>query len=109
MHDVTRLTAWQTATVVAHGCESTWTRAAQMGRGPPYVRAPDLRESHGSVWDRPRRLQNEFKKAGEGIGEETRVVVARADRTHYALGLLGVEDDMVALDLRDDAFSRLSG
>lgn len=108
LHDVTRLTGWQTAKQIADGCESTWTRAAKMGRGPPYVRSPDMRLADGSTSDSSHRLHRRIQKVKQHNGEEMRVVIARTDRAHYALGLLGVDDDFEKLELKDDAFHQMA-
>jgi hypothetical protein len=38
MHEVSRLTGWESANVMVRGCESAWIVAAKQGRGPPYER-----------------------------------------------------------------------
>ncbi|KAF4126757.1 Fungal Zn(2)-Cys(6) binuclear cluster domain [Geosmithia morbida] len=102
MNDVTRLTGWQTARQIAVGCESMWIKTAQMGRGPPYARSVYFDTDNDMAWDTSRRIERRIHEAER---TETRFVVARTDRAHYALGLLGVEEDLAALELRDDAFS----
>ncbi|KAI1133764.1 hypothetical protein F5Y10DRAFT_4789 [Nemania abortiva] len=42
LRDIARLTGWQSAHQIADGCESAWSKAAQLGRGPPYKPAPDV-------------------------------------------------------------------
>lgn len=106
MHDITRLTGWQSAKQIADGCESAWTRAAQFGRGPPYMRASDSKDTKQSIWSNHRRIDQRIMEADCSAGGEGRVVLARAERAHYALGLLGVEDDFEYLELNDDAFNR---
>jgi len=127
MHDIARLTGWQSARQIADGCESAWTKAAAMGRGPPYERPPGLGELFpSSIWLRPRRLDRKFRelkaveKAGGapesglagttgdteevgGLGGETRLVLARTEQTHFALGLLSVERDFETLELSEAA------
>ncbi|CAJ2513783.1 Uu.00g019020.m01.CDS01 [Anthostomella pinea] len=46
LHDIARLTGWQSAHQIADGCESAWTKAAQYGRGPPYERAADVDDDY---------------------------------------------------------------
>lgn len=104
MHNVTRLTGWQSAKQIANGCESAWAKAAKLGRGPPYERAPDLDADEQSVWDSARRIDKRIQEV-DGGREERRVVLARAERAHYALGLLSIEDDLEYLELKDDAFN----
>lgn len=74
-------------------------RAAHMGRGPPYVRSADLMAGGPlTVWSNPRRIDKRIQELEEG-GE---VVLAKADRAHLALGLLGVDGDLDRLRLSDD-------
>lgn len=39
LREITRLTGFKTADVIAGGCEKAWMMAAKLGRGPPYERA----------------------------------------------------------------------
>ncbi|KAI1276744.1 hypothetical protein F5Y07DRAFT_128468 [Xylaria sp. FL0933] len=41
LRDIARLTGWQSAHQIADGCESAWSKAAQLGRGPPYNPPPE--------------------------------------------------------------------
>lgn len=100
MHDIARLTGWQSAKGIANGCESGWIKAAQMGRGPPYVRDPRLNPSvPSSVWQNPRLIDRKLVELEPGEG---RLVIARSERPHLAIGLLGVEHDLEVLDLKDE-------
>jgi hypothetical protein len=99
LHDINRLTGWQSARQIADGCESAWTKAAQLGRGPPYSRPPDVEAQRPkSVWDNPRRIDQRISEIDEPGG---RVVLALEKQAFYALGLLGVEQDMEKLELKD--------
>ena len=103
MHDTTRLTGWQSALQIADGLESGWMKAFQLGRGPPYV--PMTRdESVPSVWMNPRRIDRKIRESDES--EDTQVVLGKSERASYALGLLGVEDDLDRLQLKDDPWSK---
>ncbi|PKS08903.1 hypothetical protein jhhlp_003516 [Lomentospora prolificans] len=99
LHDISRLTGWGSARQIAEGCEASWVRAAHMGRGPPYARSADLNTGAPlTVWSNPRRIDRRIQELEEG-GE---VVLAKADRAHLALGLLGVDGDLDRLKLVDD-------
>lgn len=39
LRDIARLTGWETALAVTVGLETTWNKAAELGTGPPYIRA----------------------------------------------------------------------
>ncbi|CAM1511415.1 Fc.00g089280.m01.CDS01 [Cosmosporella sp. VM-42] len=102
MYDISRLTGWQSAKQIADGCESGWIKAAQLGRGPPYVRAPDIgAEVPISVWQNPRRIDRIIQEH-DGTGDDKRLVLAKSERAYYALGLIGVEHDLEVLELKDD-------
>ncbi|KAI8629018.1 hypothetical protein F5Y19DRAFT_475578 [Xylariaceae sp. FL1651] len=49
LRDIARLTGWQSAHQIADGCESAWSKAAQLGRGPPYKPAPAPEEEVDSA------------------------------------------------------------
>ena len=98
MHDVARLTGWQSARQIASGCEAGWVKAANMGRGPPYESPADLDEPPASIWNRPRRLMDRMRELEE---VEERLVLSSSERPHYAIGLLSVEEDLERLELRD--------
>jgi hypothetical protein len=99
LHNIGRLTGWRSGRQIASGLESGWTKAAAMGRGPPYLRLEDrLPNTPSSIWDNPRRLDQRIKELDE---REGRLVLAKTEQTHYALGLLGMEQDLNKLELRD--------
>ncbi|KAI0206336.1 hypothetical protein F4808DRAFT_115558 [Astrocystis sublimbata] len=91
LRDIARLTGWQSAHQIADGCESAWSKAAQLGRGPPYKAAPaaeeeadakEVRSRHEAkkrqpphpldvappgmswVWGNPRRLDRRIQEEG---------------------------------------------
>jgi hypothetical protein len=98
LRDVARLTGWQTALAIATGCETSWVKASELGRGPPYNRTSEERVTP-DVWNTSRRID----RALEGkTNAEKRFVIDKSDRVHYALGILGVEQDFENLDLDND-------
>lgn len=100
MHDIGRLTGWQSARQIADGCESAWTKAAAVGRGPPYVRAPELNTDPGvSIWGNPRRIDRLIQEIEDDNGK---IVLAKGEQAHYALGLLSVEHDLERLELEQE-------
>jgi hypothetical protein len=95
LRDIGRLTGWQTAYAIATGCETSWVKTAELGRGPPYTRTaeeivvPD-------IWSHSRRID----KALSGLNsEERRCAIKNSDRVHYALGMLSVQEDFENMDL----------
>ncbi|KAK5998480.1 putative transcriptional regulatory protein C15D4.02 [Cladobotryum mycophilum] len=97
MFDVSRLTGWQSARQIAGGCESSWIKAHEMKRGPPYTRTTLFNSQ--SIWDNPRRIDDRIREISQG--EEEPLVLQNADRANYALGLLAVEEDLEVLKLED--------
>ena len=73
------------------------------------MRPADLEGTEQSIWNSNRRIDRRILEADFRGGDERRVVLARAERAHYALGLLGVEDDLEYLELKDDTFNRDMG
>jgi hypothetical protein len=68
---------------------------AELGRGPPYIRTTEERVVP-DIWTSSRRIDRAFR--GLSV-DERRIIVRGPDRVHYALGLLGVEEDFENLDL----------
>lgn len=81
---------------VATGCEKSWIKAAEMGRGPLYERTGDERV-HTKTWDTDRRLGRATVQDHQGTDQ--RFVISTHERIHFALGVLGVQDDFENLDL----------
>ncbi|KAK4238388.1 transcriptional regulatory protein moc3 [Achaetomium macrosporum] len=104
LRDIARLTGWQSARQIAEGCESGWNKAAELGRGPPYHSPPDLGPlfQPESVWSRPRRIDRRIQELEAQAAGENRLVLARSEQAHYALGLLSVEQDLDTLQIDDD-------
>jgi hypothetical protein len=113
LHDIARLTGWQSARQIADGCESAWTRMAQLGRGPPYQRPPEVEHVLPLFnWTKARRIDRKIAEidgnspagtTGGGPDERGKFVLSRSEQSHYALGLLSVEYDLQRLELRDEA------
>ena len=93
LRDIARLTGWQTSALIASGCETAWTKAAEMGRGPPYVRTnhPEAKDDRVS-----RRGSEEARSATPAKDNNDRrfIGVNAGTRVFWAIGILGVEEDM---------------
>ncbi|KJZ79919.1 hypothetical protein HIM_00633 [Hirsutella minnesotensis 3608] len=101
MHDISRLTGWQSAKKIAVGCESAWLKAFQLGHGPEYKRPQHLDDVPVSVWLLPRRLDQRISELDQK--EDRRLVLVRSEQTNLAFGLLGVEGDLDRIQLADDS------
>ncbi|KAF7868519.1 hypothetical protein EAF04_005050 [Stromatinia cepivora] len=96
LKDVARLTGWETALAIATGCETSWVKAGEMGRGPPYERTREKRVV--PQMGNPAR-NAEITKLREQQVTDQRVVISTHERVHYAFGILGVQDDFNNLGL----------
>ena len=79
-------------------------KAAEMGRGPPYRRPPELDKIFPSslpVWMRPRRIDKKIREQQAHQAGDNRLVLARTEHAHFALGLLTVEQDLDRLELSE--------
>lgn len=109
LHNVARLTGWQTALAIANGCETSWLKTAEMGKGPPYVRMSEetARAATGhiagegvDIWNTGRRIDRAF--SGRTADQRRGMLMLEGSRVHYALGVLGVESDFEGLGLDDE-------
>ncbi|PGH10996.1 hypothetical protein AJ79_05147 [Helicocarpus griseus UAMH5409] len=93
LRNIARLTGGGSATAVATGCETAWTKAFEAGKGPPYQRTMN----HMAHVDRG---QGTISHPG---GEERKfITVNRAASVMWAMGLLSLQGDYTRADERDD-------
>jgi hypothetical protein len=95
--DIHRLTGWQTGLSIAIGCETAWVKAAENKRGPPYTRVTE-RELPQNIWYSARRRIDAGLVDGRGVVDQS-MIVARVDKVRFALGLIGVGDELNKLQL----------
>lgn len=93
-----RLTGWQTGHSVAIGCETSWKKAAELGRGPSYTRGPEW-QIPSTALDLPSR--REQIRLGANVAQSENSTNNTQNRVHYALGLLAVESDLGNLGFHD--------
>jgi hypothetical protein len=112
LRQLEQLTGWASVGMIAHGCETSWEKAAASGRGPPYQRLkphnrgarPESRspgsDLHGQL---PVRTRPGQRPGTEEVREDDEVDDLRdrkyaatnpGTRVHWAMGLLGGEDDL---------------
>lgn len=111
--EVSRLTGWETANVMAGGCESAWIVAAKQGRGPPYQRTDQSHEqvsthltsritlisSQTSPFNESHRSGEDDNAPEEGSSERRFVALSKSSRSHWAMGILSLEDDILNLEI----------
>lgn len=114
MHEVARLTGWESANVMIRGCESAWIVAAKQGRGPPYERIynhDQVRTSlyfydnlanllQGTPFDTLNNRDRDNPQQ-EDNSERRFVAISKSSRNHWAMGILSLEDDILNLDIED--------
>ena len=88
------LTGWSSSALIAAGCEVTWIKTHEAGRGPPYQRTKDISE----VDDRT----NVSPSGGaESNGDRALVEINPGIRVHYAMGIMSVEEDFKEMSLSE--------
>ncbi|KAL8999910.1 MAG: hypothetical protein Q9169_001316 [Polycauliona sp. 2 TL-2023] len=96
LRTIARLTGWQTSALIASGCERAWMAAAEMGRGPPYMRTMNATAKDDRVSGRSRDANPGPPKDNN---DRRFITVNPGTRVYWALGILGVEEDMKNLNL----------
>ena len=96
LRDIARLTGWQSSAAIAAGCEMSWVKTYEAGRGPPYTRTMEPTARDDRVAGR--------RPWAEGVppkdsNDRRFITVNAGTRVHWALGLLSVEEDMRLLSL----------
>ncbi|OBT61541.1 hypothetical protein VE03_08886 [Pseudogymnoascus sp. 23342-1-I1] len=101
MLDIERLTGFETASHIAQGCETSWTKAAAMGRGAPYTKYTE-EAPVDRVWTRAGERLNRMRITA---GEEQHVhpqSTEKVGRVQFAVGILGVTSHFGELELDSD-------
>jgi hypothetical protein len=89
-------TGWGSAELIGRGIETSWVKAGEMGRGPPYQRVEVPRRS-----DDP-RLNHSWEqrmdpntRPEEMDDSDRRLVTVKANaRLNWAIGVIGMEEDV---------------
>jgi hypothetical protein len=92
-----RLTGWETALAVVTACETSWVKAAEMGRGPPYQKADKVVMMEDLSY-RGRKVDAMLLSIN---ASERRLKAGSTHRVHYALGVMGIDEDLESLDLKE--------
>jgi hypothetical protein len=114
--EIDRRTGWASAGIMARGCETSWEKAAGMGRGPPYQRRtrrlgeegplvldPTVPQSPGNWREkevdafgqgaaRVSQAAGGRRQGGDGSAERGFVVKSRM--TPWALNVFGTDEDL---------------
>lgn len=112
LHDIARMTGWQTSASIAAACETAWERMGQAGKGPPYTRSLDKSNEDARVNGIYRRMYPTGADGPSGALDPTaehesqfvshdRSMIGKhgSTRVHWAMGLLSVEEDIKKLTI----------
>lgn len=113
LSEIAQETGWQSSAAVAAACETTWEIMGLSGKGPPYERTLDQRNTdprvNGKYWylyglstnttgsvSQDRDVNSRF------ISHDRSLIDRQANtRVHWALGLLSVEEDLMRMALSE--------
>ena len=97
LRTVSRLTGWKSSDAIARGCERSWFVAAKQGRGPPY----EPSETRQSSADPSLQQRSDGQFQPDYNNERRFVTVSRSTGSHWAMGILSLEDDILNLEIND--------
>lgn len=87
---IAETTGLQSSALIAAGCELCWVKMGEAGRGPPYTPTMDKKAKDDRVAGRP-------APKGDVLDRQL-IFVNPGTRTHYAMGILGLESDFNSLN-----------
>ena len=96
LRDIARLTGWQSSAAIAAGCETSWVKTYEAGRGPKYVRTMEPTARDDRVAGRRPWVDGVPPKDSN---DRRFITVNAGTRVHWALGLLSMEEDMRMLSV----------
>lgn len=96
LREVEARSGWASAGLCALGCETAWTRAAQMGRGPPYEPVCQDEKSNDIRVNGRQRPANE---APTEVNERAYIPYSKQARLQFGFGMLGTEEALDKMSL----------
>lgn len=89
-------TGWGSAELIGKGIETSWVKAGEMGRGPPYQRVEMPRHSDDPRLNHRWELRADPNANPEEMEDsDRRLVTVKANaRLNWAIGVIGMEDDV---------------
>ena len=79
------MSGFQSAALIAAGCETCWVKMAEAGRGPPYERT---RNPRATDW------REEGTRPPRGDDNDRAMVhVSAGSRVHWAMGIMSLDED----------------
>ncbi|KAI9798752.1 MAG: hypothetical protein M1833_004582 [Piccolia ochrophora] len=96
LREIASGSGWESSAAVASGCETSWERAGLLGKGPPYTRTMNPMSSDDRIAG---RRPNAMTGPPTDNADRRYITVNPGTRVHWALGILGVEEDLARLEL----------
>ena len=93
LRDIARLTGWQTSALIASGCEQAWLKMYALGRGPKYERTMNVMAHDDRVAGRGRDPVS-LSQPPKDNNDRRFIFRNPGTRVYWALGILGVDEDM---------------
>ena len=93
LFDIERFCGNATAGVMAHGCQSAWYKMFLAGRGPPYERRYNTNSMDDRLNGSWTQLDHKQTPLEENVTDRRFVRTRPLTRLHWAMGILGGEDD----------------
>jgi hypothetical protein len=96
IYSIALRTGWGSAELIGKGIETSWVKAGEMGRGPPYQRVEMPRHSDDPRLNHSWELHADPDTKPEEMDDSDRrlVTVKASARLNWAIGIIGMEDDV---------------
>jgi hypothetical protein len=96
IYSIALRTGWGSAELIGKGIETSWVKAGEMGRGPPYRRVEMPRHSDDPRLNHSWKLRADPNTKPEEMDDSDRrlVTVKASARLNWAIGIIGMEDDV---------------
>ena len=92
LRNIADLTGWQSSALIAAGCEVSWVKMAEAGRGPPYQKTMELTAKDD-------RVAGRTSYNGDDITDKRYVGINPGTRVHFAMGIMSMEEDFQNLSV----------
>jgi hypothetical protein len=94
VREIEARTGWASLGMVAHGCETSWVKAWEAGKGPKYVRVPVDKMDVNDERVSRRGGHLDPTSQPKDLSDRRYIHVNPSTRVHWAVGLLAEEQDM---------------
>lgn len=96
IYSISVRTGWGSAELIGKGIETSWVKAGEMGRGPPYQRVEMPRQSDDPRLNHSWELARDPNAKPEEMDDSDRrlINVKPNARLNWAIGVIGMEEDV---------------